>query len=446
MKKIKIFLCSLSLVSCLGLFGCSNNNNKPVTDNPSVGGQEDETPDNPQLTAEDKIFDTLKTLKKSPDYTLEIKDNITTLMEYFNKNVWSYDFSNSYRYTAYIEDETGYFPIDVSKSTGEYTLDYYEVNEYGENLHDLYANLTYSFSDLTLNEMEYEFDDKTNRLYLKDLSSEDSITLFSLLGYDPYSEEEGSSILDVNDIYFEYVDDVLTLYIDFDNETSVYGTATCKITDIGSTKQPDIIEKLIESNTKGYERVKSNDVLFEYLANLKNLRNFTSEVRSDYNDSYTNYTLISKYMKNAYYSVSSRPSEGDLGYYQDEDGIVELLVDGVTGKTIIGKNHLQDQYDMPLNDLYSDAIYSFASTTWDYTFKARVKDDSTYIIDDIDYISEIANMTDAYTLRLSFINVELSYDKNKNEYNFTFNMIENEKIYMKIYDINKTIIGDIPIE
>ena len=55
-------------------------------------------------------------------------------------------------------------------------------------------------------------------------------------------------------------------------------------------------------------------------------------------------------------------------------------------------------------------------------------------------------MNDDYTLRLSFTNVELSYDASKNEYNFKFNMIDDETIYMRIYDINKTVIGDLSLE
>ena len=55
-------------------------------------------------------------------------------------------------------------------------------------------------------------------------------------------------------------------------------------------------------------------------------------------------------------------------------------------------------------------------------------------------------MTDAYTLRLSFTNVELSYDAVNNEYNFKFNMIDDETIYMRIYNIGTTVIGDLPIE
>lgn len=444
MKKYRLFLCIASLLSTLGLSSCNNvNNNVDVSQNEDDTKENDN--DNLELSVQDKIFKILETLKKMPDYTLDVTDNISHLIEYFNTNVWSYDFDNSYRYTAYIEDENGFFPVYVSKTTGEYTIDYYEVNEYGENLHDLYQNVTYSFSDLPLNKLEYRFDDDTNRMYIKDLTSEDALTLFSLLGYDPYSEEEGSSFLDVTDIYFEFIDDVFTLNVNFNEDTSIYGNAICKITNIGSTVQPATIDNVINDKIKGYERVKLDDVLFKYLADLKNLRNFTSEIRSDYNDSYTNYTVISKYMENAYYSVSSRASENDLGYYQDDNGVVELLVDGVTGKTIIGKNHLVDQYDMPLDDLYEDAIYSFADTTRNYSFKARVKDQSTYIIDDDNYIGQVANMTDAYTLRLSFIDIELSYDSATNEYNFTFNMIDGEKIYMRIYDINKTVIGDLTI-
>lgn len=448
MKK-RLFICALALSSTLGLFSCSSNEEKEDDTNlPNDDGkdnQDDDTPDTPEISEEDKIFNTLTTLKNTPDYTLDSADGVTHFVQYFNKNCWTYDFDTSYKLVSYIEDTTGIFPLSVSKEDSSYKLDYYEVNDYGENLHGLYENVTYSFSDLTLNKSDYKFDESTKRLYVNDLTSDDALVLFALLGYDPVATD-GSSIEDVEDIYFAFdAQETFTLNITFDPSTSFYGEAVCKVTNIGSTIQPATIDKLLKDGVKGYERVKSNDVLFDYLANLKNLRNFTSEVKSDYNNEYSNYTLVSYYMKNAYYSVSSRASEGDLGYYQDENGIVTLLVDGVTGKTIIGKNYLEDQYGTPLKDLYEDAVYSFASTTWDYTFEARVKDESTYIIDDSDYVAEAANMTDAYTLRLSFTNVELSYDKDKNEYNFKFNMIDDETIYMRIYDIGTTVIGDLQI-
>ena len=437
--KNRTLLLTLSLISSLGLFSCNNNQET------EQGGDGDGGGGTPVLTEEDKLFEALTTLKNNPDYTLDISDSTTHFVQYFNANCWTYDFDDSYKYVSYIEDETGIFQVSISKDDSSYKLDYYEVNEYGENIKNLYENVTYSFSDLTLNKNNYSFDENTNRLYVKDVTSEEGLVLFCLLGYDP-SSSYGDSINDVESMYFEFKNNILNFNVIFDSETSSYGTANCIISNIGDTIQPSSVKTLLDANIKGYERVQSDDVLFEYLANLKNLRNFTSEVKSDYKNSYSNYTLVSYYMKNAYYSVSSRPSEGDLGYYQDENGIVTLLVDGVTGKTIIGENYLEDQYGNPLKDLYEDAVYSFASTTWNYTFKARVKDNSTYVIDDNDYIGEVANMTDAYTLRLSFTNVELSYDAVNNEYNFKFNMIDDETIYMRIYNIGTTVIGDLPIE
>lgn len=429
-------------VSCSPNTSSENTDNLPQdssnTDTPIASDTDDEKPGSSSTgddASESEIRAKLLALKESPNYTLEISDNYMSITQYFNPDAWSYSFDGAETYNAYIEDKEGVYELKIDES-GNVKPSYYLLNEYYENIFGIYDNITYSFSDFTFAEDLYDF--KDGKLVLKDLTSEDAYAMIGLCGY------EDTKLGDITSIYFELKEDALSGYAVFSNDN---GTAEVKVSNIGTTSQPEVIESFLKEGGKGITRVPTDDELFSYLASLKNLRNYTIEVKSDYSESYIydDYTLVSKYMKNAYYSHSSRSTEADVGYYQDEEGVKRLSIDTIKNTVNIG-DLIQNSQGEVVKDLYSEAIYSFADTYWDYSFEAQYAEESKYRIDDYYYITDVANMTDAYTFRFTFNYIIFSYDEEKKEYNFDFVLTEDYgHIYMRVYDIGVTQIGDLPL-
>ena len=436
-KKIGFFAlcCLLSLTSCQEISSTS----APLISSPTGNNSSTTTP--ATINYQEEILAQLNAMKKTPNYTLYIEDYDGDFIQYFNEKAWSFTFDNHLNITAYIEDENGIFPLIVDDGVVE--NDYYELDDFYENIFNIYDNITYSVGDLTLDKSLYTFDGK--RMTLKDVESTDGISLFSLCGYDPLSTSAGTRLSDVDIMYFEIDDDLkLTANITFKDGTG-RGSTIVHFNDIGTTSQPEKVQEFIDNDGHGIPRVPIDDDLFSYLASLKNLRNFTIDVKSDYQEEYNNYEMTSKYMKNAYYSHTDRAGEADIGYYQDEDGVRKMIIDSLNGDMIIG-DLLTDSTGEVYHDLYTEALFSFADTYWDYSFKATFTENNNYRIDDYDYITDTANMTAAYTFRFSIDYLILSFDEEKKEYNFDFVFINDDHIYMRVYDIGTTQIGDIPIE
>lgn len=389
-----------------------------------------------------KAYQQLKQIKDSANYTIFIEDDDGDFTQYFNPEAWSYTFDGGATYDGYLEDENGLYPIEVDEE-GALANAYYELDAMYEPVRGIYDNITYSLADLSLSPLCYG-DEEGEELILKGnlANNADALVLFALAGYIP--DDTFFGIDQVKAMSFGYDHDGnLSFTIDF-LETSGRGPTVGHIESVGSTKQPTPIQTYIDNGGKGIERVPTDDPLFTYLASLKNLRNFTLEIRSDYAAAYNNYTLTSKYMANAYYSHSSRAEEKDIGYYEDEQGVHILGIDSLNGDTVIG-DLVKDSQGNTFADLYKEAIFSFADTYWDYAFESQYADEG-YRIDDYQYITDTAQMTDAYVFRFEISHLLFGYDEKTKEYHFDYVFTNGDHIYMDVTDIGTTQIGNLPIE
>ena len=425
MKKSLFILPLISLF----LFACDDGvkENPPITDPVETNGE--------------TIFNTLTYIKNNTNYTLEISDYGAEFTQYFNTNAYSFQFSDQKNINGYIEDSKGIYKAYVNYE-GVLEVGYYLNDDYGNPLKGIYQNFTYAFSDLSLDNSLYSIND--NNVVLKDLEGEEALVYFYLFGYVDSEETPFSAITSIE--FNLDTNNNVVLSLTFDETLSSYGTSKMTIKNIESTTQPEIINNYINSNEGGKVRVDTSDKLYTYLANLKNLRNFTLQIESDYKEVINNYTMTNKYMKNAYYSVSSREGENDLGYIQTSEGVKELLVDAINNKTIIG-DLISNRDGEVYQDLYNDVLFSFITTSWNpYSFEARVLDEDTYIIDDLDYIVETGNLTGAYAFSFEIDHLELTYNEVDNTYLFDFVFTNGDHIYMSVIDIGTTVIGDLTNE
>ena len=425
MKKSLFILPLISLF----LFACDDgvNENPPITDPVETNGE--------------TIFNTLTYIKNNTNYTLEISDYGAEFTQYFNTNAYSFQFSDQENINGYIEDSKGIYKAYVNYE-GELEVGYYLNDDYGNPLRGIYQNFTYAFSDLSLDNSLYSINE--NNVVLKDLEGEEALVYFYLFGYVDSEETPFSAITSIE--FNLDTNNNVVLSLTFDETLSSYGTSKMTIKNIESTTQPEIINNYINSNKGGKVRVDTSDKLYTYLANLKNLRNFTLQIESDYKEVINNYTMTNKYMKNAYYSVSSREGENDLGYIQTSEGVKELLVDAINNKTIVG-DLISNSNGEVYQDLYNDVLFSFSTTSWNpYSFEARVLDEDTYIIDDHNYIVETGNLTGAYAFSFEIDHLELTYNEVDNTYLFDFVFTNGDHIYMSVIDIGTTVIGDLTIE
>lgn len=395
----------------------------------------------PVETNGETIFNTLTYIKNNTNYTLEISDYGAEFTQYFNTNAYSFQFSDQENINGYIEDSKGIYEAYVNYD-GKLEVGYYLNDDYGNPLRGIYQNFTYAFSDLSLDNSLYSINE--NNVILKDLEGEEALVYFYLFGYVDSEETPFSAITSIE--FNLDTNNNVVLSLTFDETLSSYGTSMMTIKNIESTTQPEIINNYINSNEGGKVRVDTSDKLYTYLANLKNLRNFTLQIESDYKEVINNYTMTNKYMKNAYYSVSSREGENDLGYIQTSEGVKELLVDAINNKTIIG-DLISNSNGEVYQDLYDDVLFSFITTSWNpYSFEARVLDEDTYIIDDLNYIVETGNLTGAYAFSFEIDHLELTYNEVDNTYLFDFVFTNGDHIYMSVIDIGTTVIGDLTIE
>ena len=443
----------LSLLALIGLSSCSaipseEDDKTPTTD---VGGDDnkddDKTPDDgdddpskEEINYKEELLNLTRSLKENTDYTIDVEDIDVPLSLYFNQNVYSFSFDEGATLDAYIEDEIGIYPASLDYD-GDFAVDYYMQDENYDVLKDIYANLAYSFQDLGLNEEDYSF--KDNQMILKDLWGNDGQALFSILGFIPESDQTGLSLYDVDSIYFEMDEDKnLSYKIEWNGDSSGRGTTIAKISNIGSTIQPEVITDYIESGGKGITRVSQDDPLFnEYLPKLKNLRNFTLEVKATYpNATYDEYTLTSLYTENAYWSHTTQKGYEDLGYIEQDGVVKKMAVDSLNGEVIVGDT-LLDIEGNTVTDLYGEAIYSFNNLTWNYDFKARPAENGVYRIDDSDFIYETGNLTNAYIFSGEIDYMTFEYNEEVNEFYFEFYLTKDRQISMKVFNIGTTVIG-----
>lgn len=329
----------------------------------------------------DKVMDKLDLLKSSEvNYTLNVIDYGGDFSLSFSSGVYTYKELDSGKMEGYIEDDNGIYGFNISRD-GVFSEDYYEVDNDGNNLHSLYDNL-YTFKDV---DIDYEnIYDEDDRVYFSNLNNDYCKILFSLAGYSVDSTYAGMSFNDVESMYFTIDSNSnLQLAVAFNESTSGRGTTIMTVENIGSTVQDQKIIEYIDTNNGGKVRVGEGSSLFKYLGYLKNMRNFTLNVRSDYKtEGLTNYTMTSKYMKDAYYSYTNRKDEDDIGLIVSDGVVKNMLYNDVTNKITVGSVYT-DNKGNSFKDIYN-VVNSFIDLDWEdeKTFKAREIDGGKFVIEE----------------------------------------------------------------
>lgn len=395
----------------------------------------------------DKIMDKLDLLKSSEvNYTLNVIDYGGNFSLSFSSGVYTYKDLDSGKMEGYIEDNNGIYGFNISRD-GVFSEDYYEVDNDGNNLHSLYDNL-YTFKDV---DIDYEnIYDEDDRVYFSNLNNDYCKILFSLAGYSVDSTYAGMSFNDVESMYFTIDSNSnLQLAVAFNESTSGRGTTIMTVENIGSTVQDQKIIEYIGTNNGGKVRVGEGSSLFKYLGYLKNMRNFTLNVRSDYKtEGLTNYTMTSKYMKDAYYSYTNRKDEDDIGLIVSDGVVKNMLYNDVTNKITVGSVYT-DNKGNSFKDIYN-VVNSFIDLDWEdeKTFKAREIDGGKFVIEEknlnaySDFLSEFFSIFNETILRYQLLDYTFWYDENNKSYHFIADLVDDDKIYLDITDINKTTIGD----
>ena len=395
----------------------------------------------------DKVMDKLDLLKSSEvNYTLNVIDYGGNFSLSFSSGVYTYKDLDSGKMEGYIEDNNGIYGFNISRD-GVFSEDYYEVDNDGNNLHSLYDNL-YTFKDV---DIDYEnIYDEDDRVYFSNLNNDYCKILFSLAGYSVDSTYSGMSYNDVESMYFTIDSNSnLQLAVAFNESTSGRGTTIMTVENIGSTVQDQKIIEYIGTNNGGKVRVGEGSSLFKYLGYLKNMRNFTLNVRSDYKtEGLTNYTMTSKYMKDAYYSYTNRKDEDDIGLIVSDGVVKNMLYNDVTNKITVGSVYT-DNKGNSFKDIYN-VVNSFIDLDWEdeKTFKAREIDGGKFVIEEknlnaySDFLSELFSIFNETILRFQLLDYTFWYDENNKSYHFIADLVDDDKIYLDITDINKTTIGD----
>ena len=395
----------------------------------------------------DKVMDKLDLLKSSEvNYTLNVIDYGGNFSLSFSSGVYTYKELDSGKMEGYIEDDNGIYGFNISRD-GVFSEDYYEVDNDGNNLHSLYDNL-YTFKDV---DIDYEnIYDEDDRVYFSNLNNDYCKILFSLAGYSVDSTYAGMSFNDVESMYFTIDSNSnLQLAVAFNESTSGRGTTIMTVENIGSTVQDQKIIEYIGTNNGGKVRVGEGSSLFKYLGYLKNMRNFTLNVRSDYKtEGLTNYTMTSKYMKDAYYSYTNRKDEDDIGLIVSDGVVKNMLYNDVTNKITVGSVYT-DNKGNSFKDIYN-VVNSFIDLDWEdeKTFKAREIDGGKFVIEEknlnaySDFLSELFSIFNETILRFQLLDYIFWYDENNKSYHFIADLVDDDKIYLDITEINKTTIGD----
>ena len=94
--------------------------------------------------------------------------------------------------------------------------------------------------------------------------------------------------------------------------------------DINTTKIPTEFDFFFKDHDKGKIRVNTKDTVFSYLQSLKNMRNYTVKVTTNYKIKESgyddNFVAISKFTPNAYYGTKSNDTTGDFGLIVEKTG------------------------------------------------------------------------------------------------------------------------------
>lgn len=440
MKNKILLLLSLTLL----ISSCSGETTKPEPDKDDDQTQTPVEPDDKPITPDEPIeppkektlFDELKDLKDAKvNYTLDVVDYGGDFRQVYYPNSYSITFDGESYTQNFVEDENGIFDLTTYSEERDSKVGFYYVDENNENIKSLYENLFYTFKDLTLDEKEYEL--TNDKLLLKDPYCADAIVLFNLCGYSTSNTYPGMQLTDVKEMYFtKSADGFFTFNMVFNELTSERGTTTCTVCNIGKSVQDEKVTSFLKEGKTGKFRLSVDDKMYTYLANLKNLRNYTIKVRGDYQNPAANYTYEAKYMSYAFYGTSSFEGQEDEGYIFEDKKIYRLLYDGISEQVVKG-DHIPS-YDG--KDLYLDMLFSFATTKWNpYDFKATIENDQ-YVIYETDYLVSLAEMVNNTFMLFQLQTATISYDETENEYHFIMNLYGGDKIHIDVVDINKTSI------
>ena len=428
----------------IGLFSCDDATNselpsseEPIT--PSIPSSEEESNEKGL-----QILSTLKDMKESQNYTAEATDSLGAMTQYFMPDFYAYKFEgvSSTTMFGYCEDELGIYAINVNSTTGKVLKHgYYEVDQYGNKLTDLYANAVYSLKNLSFKDSDYEA--IGDKLYITNLRSNDALVLYVMFGYQENDSYQGIYFSQLDDLYFEYTDDNnIKMSLVFDATKSQMGTSVMTFTNINTTKKPSCYDEFYKAGNKGKIRVEREDELFTHLQSLKNMRNYTVNIDAHYKETQwgnRSYTTQLKFDNDCYYSVSSRSTDTDLGFIVQDGVVKSCLLDAVSNKLIVGDTY-QDSNGSTKSNIF-DVVYSFYDLYWnEYTIGAIDVEENKWNIDDADIIETFAYLVNDTFLRYQWQSIDFTYDPVKLEYHFHCNLTDDEYILVDVVDVNSTVI------
>ena len=402
-----------------------------------------EDPTEPSISVEKDLLSTLESMKENQNYTATATDDLGSMTQYFMSDFYAYKFDgvSSTTMFGYCEDDLGIYQINVNFNTGRVIKQgYYEVDNYGNKVKGLYDNVAYSLKDLSFNASDYE--EKDDKLYIKNLRSDDALVLYFMFGYQESDVYSGIYFSNVEDIYFEFTETRdIEMSLVF-NDASLMGTSTMVFSNIDSTKKPSCFDAFYEAGNKGKIRVETGDELFTHLASLKNMRNYTVNIESDYNVTEygdRNYTTTLMFANDCYYSTSSRDTDSDLGFIVQDGVVKSCLIDAVSKKLIVGDAYLDEDGNTKTNIF--DTVYSFHDLDWnEYTIGAVDAGENKWNIDDSDIITTFAYISNDTFLRYQWQSIDFTYDPVNLEYHFLCNLTDEESLTIDVVNVNKTVI------
>lgn len=402
---------------------------------------------NPDDKGNEETIDALETLEKaylSKNYTMNITDSDGNFDQYFLSDFYCFKFEGKTNYTGYKEDSNGIYKI-IATDTEVTSVGYYDVDSStGDPIKGLYDNVTYSLSDLTLLPKLYR---KINdAYYIRDTENDEAKTWLHICGFSDDGSVGGVTASGVGEMSF-YINDEkeLEFRVVFDQSLERDDTVIV-FKNIGTTVEPTPFKSYFDNGGTGKTYLPSTDSLYTYLGYLRNMYNYTLKVKSYYtgNNESRNYEIVTKFTKNAYYSTSSRENESAIGYILDNNVVKNMLVDSVTGNTVIGDS-VTDSDGKTYSSITS-FVYSLKDLYWnDYVFEAIKNSEKNYTIENKNFIAKIANLLDEifFTFEIPNLTFVVNGEGSCQTYQFIANLYDGDKITLDICDINTTKIGNL---
>lgn len=430
-KSLLLFSSLLLLASC----GGTSSSSSPIPSS-SPSSEEPSAPSPSSVEEEKDILEEFRDLSKKVNYSIYIEDYGGNFTEVFLSDAFYYKFDDETSFTGYLTDEGGVYPFTVS-SNEVVSFDYHVYDETSDSIiTDLYEAM-YSLKDCPF--LEESFEKRNDGSYSVDLSSDDAAILYMVCGFEVESSHSGMSLSDLDGMYIGRNEEGNpSISFAFNETSSGRGTSTASIIDVGTSVLDPIVQKALDDGLASKKRIPADNDFYKELATLKNMRNYTLEIVSNYTSgTWTNYTTTTKYTANSYYSTSSRSTDSDLGFTM-QDGVVHTLIyDEVSNSYIVGGTFTSSTSTTYTDIL--DVVYSFADTSWNpKSFEARI-DEGRYLIEDYDYMYVLTQMVnDTY---FSFMIEGYYLDKDGGDYVFTLQLHQIGTLTMRVTDIGTTVIN-----